>query len=120
VIAVEIVFWACVALIAYTHLGYPLTLFALTRLGARGGQPWSRGDGDATAGSVDAGAAPDPLVALSGRAGAEQMPVVSLIVAAYDEEEVIASKVADALALDYPRERLEVIVASDGSGDATV
>jgi cellulose synthase/poly-beta-1,6-N-acetylglucosamine synthase-like glycosyltransferase len=47
-------------------------------------------------------------------------PRVSLIVAAFDEEEVIAAKVADALALDYPRERLEVIVASDGSGDATV
>ncbi|HEU5141728.1 MAG TPA: glycosyltransferase, partial [Solirubrobacterales bacterium] len=50
---------------------------------------------------------------------AEQMPVVSLIVAAYDEEDVIAAKVANALALDYPRERLELIVASDGSADAT-
>ena len=48
------------------------------------------------------------------------LPKVTLIVAAYDEEEVIAAKVANALALDYPRERLEVIVASDGSGDATV
>ena len=45
---------------------------------------------------------------------------VSLIVAAHDEEQVIAAKVANALALDYPRERLEVIVASDGSADATV
>ena len=50
----------------------------------------------------------------------EEPPRVSLIVAAYDEEEVIAAKVANALALDYPRERLEVIVASDGSTDATV
>jgi cellulose synthase/poly-beta-1,6-N-acetylglucosamine synthase-like glycosyltransferase len=48
------------------------------------------------------------------------MPTVSLIVPAYDEEEVIATKVADALALDYPREKLQVIVASDGSADATV
>jgi cellulose synthase/poly-beta-1,6-N-acetylglucosamine synthase-like glycosyltransferase len=45
---------------------------------------------------------------------------VSLIVPAYDEEEVIAGKVANALALEYPRERLQVIVASDGSSDATV
>ncbi len=43
-----------------------------------------------------------------------------MIVAAYDEEEVIAAKIANALALDYPRERLELIVASDGSADATV
>jgi cellulose synthase/poly-beta-1,6-N-acetylglucosamine synthase-like glycosyltransferase len=42
-----------------------------------------------------------------------------LIVPAYDEEEVIAAKVANALALDYPRDRLQVIVASDGSKDAT-
>ena len=45
---------------------------------------------------------------------------VSLIVAAHDEEEVIEAKVADALALDYPRELLELIVASDGSTDDTV
>ena len=49
-----------------------------------------------------------------------EMPAVSLIVAAYDEEEVIGAKVANALALDYPRDRLELIVASDGSADATV
>jgi cellulose synthase/poly-beta-1,6-N-acetylglucosamine synthase-like glycosyltransferase len=45
---------------------------------------------------------------------------VSLIIAAHDEEAVIAAKVANALALDYPRELLEVIVASDGSTDRTV
>src|SRR5688500_7525494 len=49
-----------------------------------------------------------------------ELPTVSLIVAAYDEEAVVARKVANALALDYPRERLEVVVASDGSSDATV
>ena len=49
-----------------------------------------------------------------------ELPSVSLIVAAHDEEDVIAAKVANALALDYPRERLEVIVASDGSADRTV
>jgi cellulose synthase/poly-beta-1,6-N-acetylglucosamine synthase-like glycosyltransferase len=48
------------------------------------------------------------------------LPRVTLIVAAYDEEDVIEAKVADALALEYPRDRLEVIVASDGSADATV
>ena len=56
---------------------------------------------------------------LDARAPRTSCPRVSLIVAAYDEEEVIAAKVANALALDYPRERLELIVASDGSTDAT-
>jgi len=93
VIALAIVFWICVALILYTHLGYPLVLRALITLRRR------------------------PTL----RPGTwEEPPRVSLIVAAYDEEEVIAAKVANALALDYPRERLELIVASDGSADATV
>jgi cellulose synthase/poly-beta-1,6-N-acetylglucosamine synthase-like glycosyltransferase len=46
-------------------------------------------------------------------------PLVSLIVPAYDEEEVIAAKVENALRLNWPRERLQIIVASDGSADAT-
>jgi hypothetical protein len=46
-------------------------------------------------------------------------PSVSLVVAAHREAEVIAGKVANALALDWPRERLEVIVACDGSPDDT-
>jgi cellulose synthase/poly-beta-1,6-N-acetylglucosamine synthase-like glycosyltransferase len=50
---------------------------------------------------------------------ATELPSVSLIVAAHDEEDVIEAKVRDALALDYPRELLEVIVASDGSVDRT-
>lgn len=90
----EAVFWICAGLIAYTHVGYPLLLRALVALR----QP------------------------AAGRAelGAEDLPVVTLIVAAYDEEESIAAKVANALALDYPRDRLEIVVASDGSTDATV
>ena len=92
-IVLEILFWLCAGLILYTHVGYPLALRALVGLKRR-----------PTLEPVTGG---DP-------------PHVSLIVAAHDEEEVIAAKVADALALDYPRERLELIVASDGSADATV
>jgi cellulose synthase/poly-beta-1,6-N-acetylglucosamine synthase-like glycosyltransferase len=92
VIAVALAFWIAVALILYTHLGYPLVLRALVAL---------RRSPTLRPGTWD------------------EPPRVSLIVAAFDEEEVIAAKVANALALDYPRERLELIVASDGSGDAT-
>jgi cellulose synthase/poly-beta-1,6-N-acetylglucosamine synthase-like glycosyltransferase len=49
-----------------------------------------------------------------------ELPRVSLIVAAHDEEDVIERRVRDALALDYPRDRLEIMVASDGSTDGTV
>ena len=47
------------------------------------------------------------------------LPMLSLIVAAHNEETVIAARVANALALDYPRERLQVIVACDGCTDGT-
>jgi cellulose synthase/poly-beta-1,6-N-acetylglucosamine synthase-like glycosyltransferase len=89
---VAVVFWVSVALLVYTHIGYPLVLWALAR---------SRRD------------RPEP-------ASERPLPRVSLIVAAHDEEEVIDRKVRDALAQDYPRERLEVVVASDGSTDRTV
>jgi cellulose synthase/poly-beta-1,6-N-acetylglucosamine synthase-like glycosyltransferase len=87
-----ILFWGAAALIVYTHLGYPLALRVLVATRRRP--------------SLEPGTW-------------EELPRVSLIVPAYDEEEVIAAKVANALSLDYPRERLQLIVASDGSADAT-
>jgi cellulose synthase/poly-beta-1,6-N-acetylglucosamine synthase-like glycosyltransferase len=92
-----ILFWAAAGLILYTHLGYPLLLWAIAWFD---GRPARRRPARA-------------------EAGAQELPAVSLIVPAYDEEDVIAAKVANALALDYPREKLQVIVASDGSADAT-
>jgi len=87
-----VLFWLSAGLIVYTHLGYPLLLRLLVAARRRP--------------TLEPGAW-------------DELPRISLIVAAYDEEDVIAAKVANALALDYPRERLELIVASDGSGDAT-
>ncbi len=82
--------WTALGLLAWTHAGYGAFLGALRRL--RGMPP----------------------VAPS---GAVEPPRVSLIVAAHREQAVIAAKVADALALDWPRERLEVIVAVDGGAE---
>jgi cellulose synthase/poly-beta-1,6-N-acetylglucosamine synthase-like glycosyltransferase len=99
-LALEIVFWVSIALLVHTHVTYAATLWALARLRSR----------------PVAGAAQSA----SPQAGAPEPPVVSLIVAAHDEEEVIEGKVENALGLDYPRDRLELIVASDGSTDRTV
>ncbi len=88
----EVVFWIAVALIVYAHAGYPVLLWLLSRL-TRPGAP-----------------AVEPP---------RSLPTVSLIVAAYDEDEVIARRLENLLALDYPRELLELIVVSDGSSDAT-
>ena len=102
-----ILFWLSSGLLVYTHLGYPLVLWLLVHL---------RGH---TAGGDDREDSPGRESPRSETGPAAAPPTVSLIVPAYDEEEVIAAKVANALALDYPRERLQVIVASDGSSDAT-
>ena len=87
-------FWLSAGALAYTHLGYPLLLRGLATV---------RGERPAEPQAADV-----------------EPPHVSLIVAAHDEEAVIEHRVRDARRLDYPRERLEVIVASDGSTDATV
>lgn len=50
---------------------------------------------------------------------ADITPTVSLVIPAYNEEKVIAQKIENTLAIDYPQDKLEVIVASDGSTDRT-
>jgi hypothetical protein len=90
---IRAVLWASALLLAWTQVGYAVFLAALRALGAG-----------------RAAAPPPPPAGAPG-------PVVSLIVAAYREEAVIERKVANALALDWPREALEVIVAVDGGAD---
>jgi cellulose synthase/poly-beta-1,6-N-acetylglucosamine synthase-like glycosyltransferase len=87
----ELLFWVCAALIVWPQVGYPLLLAVLARL--------------------------TPRRTLA--SGAAEPPTVSLIVAAYDEEDVIAAKVENAQGLDYPLDRMEIIVACDGCTDDT-
>jgi len=85
-----VAFWVALGAIVYVYAGYPLLLLLLGALKRRLPTP------------------PD---------GHE--PDVTLLVSAYNEEAVIREKIENSLALDYPRERLEVLVASDGSTDRT-
>jgi cellulose synthase/poly-beta-1,6-N-acetylglucosamine synthase-like glycosyltransferase len=48
-----------------------------------------------------------------------ELPSVALIIAAFNEERVIGAKLANCLALDYPRDKLQIVVAADGSSDRT-
>lgn len=83
-------FWFCVGLIVYTYLLYPLWMVVLAHV-------WPR-----RSRFVDG-----------------YLPSVSMVVAAYNEEEVIGQKLANGLAIDYPAERLEFLFGSDGSSDET-
>lgn len=76
----------------YAYVGYPLLVGLASRIAGGRGPPVPSGDA---------------------------LPALSVIVCAYDESDVIASKVADIRAQDYPRERLEIIVVADGSHDDT-
>jgi cellulose synthase/poly-beta-1,6-N-acetylglucosamine synthase-like glycosyltransferase len=109
VLALAILFWLSGALIVWTQVGYPAALFILARAVSRSGV--SRHERPQPGPDAGPDARPGP--------GPGPVPSLSLIVAAHDEETVIAEKVANALALDYPRERLELIVACDGCSDAT-
>jgi cellulose synthase/poly-beta-1,6-N-acetylglucosamine synthase-like glycosyltransferase len=89
ILAIEIVFWASLAALVWTHLGYPVAVAALARVRPR---PPRRAD---------------------------ILPSVTLIVPAHNEEDVIERKLENVLALDYPPEQLDVVVSSDASTDAT-
>jgi biofilm PGA synthesis N-glycosyltransferase PgaC len=83
------VFWVSALLIFYTYAGYPMVLYFRSR--------WR----------------PRPV------RRAEILPSVSVVMAAHNEAAVLPQKLANLEHLDYPQDRLEVIVASDGSIDGT-
>lgn len=84
-----ILFWLCVLLIIYTYAGYPLLIWLFSR----------------TASLQEAGPTVDPYV--------------TLLIAAFNEEKVIAQKIENSLQLIYPRDRLQILVMDDGSEDRT-
>jgi cellulose synthase/poly-beta-1,6-N-acetylglucosamine synthase-like glycosyltransferase len=86
----ELLFWISAAALLYVFVGYPLVLLFLSGL-------WQR----------------PPALKMS------IYPSVTLIISAYNEEEVIEEKIRNSLGLDYAWEKLEIIVVSDASTDRT-
>lgn len=84
-----ILFWLCVLLIIYTYAGYPFLIWLFSR------------------------AMPRPI------ADSTATPYVTLLIAAFNEEKVIAQKIENSLQLIYPRDRLQILVMDDGSEDRT-
>ena len=88
-LALRLVFWFCAGALAWTHVGYPLAAALLAAIRPRRVR---KADGE---------------------------PIVAVIIAAHNEEDVIARRLENLLELDYPGDRLEIIVASDASTDRT-
>ncbi len=84
-----VLFWFCAGAMAYVYVGYPVLLFLVSRV-------------------FDRRVAKAPIT-----------PTVTMVIAAYNEEEAIARKLDNSLALDYPPDLLDILVASDGSKDGT-
>jgi cellulose synthase/poly-beta-1,6-N-acetylglucosamine synthase-like glycosyltransferase len=108
---IAIIFWVSAALLVYTQVGYGLLLALLARL-----------FGDRTA-VTKPGRAPIPASADGAlhtlpATAAAQLPRVSVIVAGYNEQDVIAERVGNLRSLEYPDELLEIIVACDGGAQA--
>jgi cellulose synthase/poly-beta-1,6-N-acetylglucosamine synthase-like glycosyltransferase len=83
-------FWTSMALLAYVYFGYPMIAAGRARL-------WTRP-----------------------RRRAPIEPTVSVVVIAHNEAERIGGRIENLLALDYPRQKLEIVIGSDGSTDDTV
>jgi cellulose synthase/poly-beta-1,6-N-acetylglucosamine synthase-like glycosyltransferase len=89
VIVLGVLFWASLALLAWTHVLYPAVVAGVARVGQRRVRK------------------------------ADIEPTVTVVVAAHNEEAVIARRIENLLELDYPRDKLELVVSSDASSDRT-
>jgi cellulose synthase/poly-beta-1,6-N-acetylglucosamine synthase-like glycosyltransferase len=86
------IFWLSVAVAVYTYMGYTVFIAILARIRGR----------------------------RSRETTAEFLPFVTLIIPAHNEERWIRHKIENTLELDYPRDLLQIVIASDGSSDRTV
>lgn len=85
----QVIFWTCAALLAYVYLGYPLLVWFVSFV------------------------SPKNIVC-------EKIePHVTVLITAFNEEAAIREKIENTLAIDYPKDKLEILVASDGSTDRT-
>lgn len=85
----EILLWSSLAMLAYIYVGYPVLAIVLGTL--------------------------FPHRVVQG----DDLPSITMVITAYNEQKHIDEKIRNVLALDYPRERLDILVASDASNDAT-
>lgn len=85
----EVIFWVAIGCVAFAYVGYSLSIIVIG------------------------------LFAHRKLNRADITPSITFLITAYNEEKNLAAKIEGTLALDYPKDKLEIIVASDGSTDRT-
>ncbi len=97
-VALKTAFWICAFLVFYTYLGYGMLLWLLVRL-----KRIVRGKAERTALPTDDA----------------ELPEVTFMVCAYNEQDVVDMKMKDIYQLDYPKNKLHITWVTDGSSDDT-
>ena len=101
VTVLSIVLWTSLAGVLYSYVGYPLLVFIISRIVRRGVSNAER------------------RVCGSGELAETELPTVTVLIAAFNAGEHIRERIQNLLACDYPPERLQILIASDGSTDDT-
>ena len=90
---ISLIFWVGILVVGYTYVGYGIIIYILSKLRKRTNVLSSTPD--------------------------EQLPAVTLLVAAHNEADIIRTKIQNTLELDYPKNKLEIFFVTDGSTDQT-
>lgn len=90
---ISVIFWIGILVVGYTYVGYGIIIYIFSKLKKR---------------TNVLNSTPD-----------EQLPLVTLLVAAYNEADIIREKIKNTLDLDYPKNKLEIFFVTDGSTDQT-
>ena len=96
-LTLKILFWACLLIVFYTYIGYGMLLYIIIQL-----KRLLTGKPRETVMPSD-----------------EELPTMTLMICAYNEEDVVAEKMANTLALDYPKDKFRIMWVTDGSNDRT-
>ena len=96
-LALKVLFWLCLFIVFYTYLGYGILLYLIIRIKRL----------------VKGRPAPTPMPS------DEELPTMTLMICAYNEQDVVAEKMENTRALDYPKDKFRVMWVTDGSNDRT-
>ena len=96
-LTLKILFWATLLIVFYTYIGYGILLYIIIRLKR-----------------LLKGAPLQPAMPAD-----EDLPTMTLMICAYNEEDVVEEKMANTLALDYPKDKFRIMWVTDGSNDRT-
>jgi len=96
-LALKVLFWVCLFIVFYTYLGYGMLLYLIIRIKRL----------------VKGKKSPTPMPT------DEELPTMTLMICAYNEQDVVAEKMQNTRALDYPKDKFRVMWVTDGSNDRT-